>query len=167
LALPVPWHPCIEGHVIMSSISTLFHGCSSLRNVVSRLLPRSGGAFLRRRRWSRGVLCWRSALALLRLGQMMLLLVSFFFKGTEHASGFVDGGWLDLSQPSLGDGGGCLASSDPGAGGGGARPRSMGDRRWLLQLRLLSKPTWDGSSSAQGGARLPLRWRWPVARRAT
>ena len=81
---------------------------ASLRNVVSRLLPRSGGAFLRRRRWSRGVLCWRSALALLRLGQMMLLLVSFFFKGTEHASGFVDSRWLDLSQPSLGDGGGCL-----------------------------------------------------------
>ncbi|KAG2543311.1 hypothetical protein PVAP13_9NG739177 [Panicum virgatum] len=79
---------------------------ASLRNVVSRLLPRSGGAFLRHRRWSRGVLCWRSGLALLRLGQVMLLLVFYFFKGTEHASGFVDGGWLDLSQPSLGDGGG-------------------------------------------------------------
>ena len=58
-----------------------------------------------------------------------------------------------------------LASSDPGAGGGGAPPRSIGDRRRLLQLRLLSKPVCDVSSSAQGGARLPLRWRWPAARR--
>ena len=58
---------------------------ASLGNVVSRLLPRSGGASLRRRRWSRGVLSWRSGLELLRLGQVMLLLVSYFFKGTEHA----------------------------------------------------------------------------------
>jgi len=79
---------------------------ASLGNVVSRLLSRSGGASLRRRRWSRGVLSWRSGLELLRLGQVMLLLVSYFFKGTEHTSGFVDGVWLDLSQPSLGDGGG-------------------------------------------------------------
>ena len=79
---------------------------ASRGNVVSRLLPRSGGASLRRRRWSHGVLSWRSGLELLRLGQVMLLLVSYFFKGTEHALGLVGGGRLDLSQPFLGGDGG-------------------------------------------------------------
>ncbi|KAG2573785.1 hypothetical protein PVAP13_7KG277755 [Panicum virgatum] len=94
-----PWWPVFLGGIDEAKAAT------AQRNVVSRLLPHSGGAFLRRRRWCRGVLCWRSGLVLLRLGQVILLLVSFFFKGMEHASEFEDGGWLDLSQPSLGGGG--------------------------------------------------------------
>ena len=64
----------------------------------------------------------------------------------------VCGRWLAGSEPTFPRRRRWLsvASLDPGAGGGRARPRSMDDRRWILQLRLISKPTCDGSSSAQG-----------------
>ena len=58
------------------------------------------------------------------------------------------------------------ASSDSGAGGVGARPRSMGDRRRLhpvfkdgCLLRLLSKPVGDGALPVHGGARRLRRQR--------
>ena len=60
---------------------------TTLGNNVSKLLSRPGGVPLRRQRWSRGVLFWRPGPALHRFVQVMWVLVSSFFKGTEQAAG--------------------------------------------------------------------------------
>ena len=112
--------------------------------------------------------CCTGVQAWIFVALQVMLLLPFCFK---DAGGAVEGGWLDLPRSSLGGGGPSMASSDPGAGWVEARPRSMGDRRWLhpavrdgCLFRLLSKPVGDGILPAQGDARRLLRWRRPATR---
>jgi hypothetical protein len=60
-----------------------------------------------------------------------------------------------------------MASVDPGSGKLGVRPRSIGERRRLLLLRLLSKPLCDGACSDPWRLRGLRCWRLLAAAMVT
>jgi hypothetical protein len=133
-----------------------------LWNKCSRPLPRPGDELLRHQRRGRGAVLRRQGL----VSRLLAILLAFLlFKVAEMAVGVR--GWWPAGSGSTSPRRRWLSMASPnlGVGGVGALPRSMGDRRGLLQLRLQQKPVCDGASPARG--RPLLRRCWPTARWTT
>jgi len=117
---------------------------AALGNKRSRPLPRPGGVLLGRRRWGRRVV-YRSPWPVSSPRWQVGSLLAFLSKGAGLAAGAVVAWWLDLLLSFLGGGGRRWRWQIQELLGSGARPRSTCDSRWLLLLRLQSKPSAMGS----------------------